>query len=255
MSEFVPVEPDVLVFALASLLYLADLGRLLRTNEVLLVRGTGGAWRAVTPTNGFLFNRRYAVFPKWFDPGSIVLRFRWPGEARDASRPADAFRRDVESIQHALRLPRALCLSLLPTIFIAIPVCYSLPDNRLALLVVLLWIYLQILVLVGWLVRRRKVLGISWKSSLALAVEVIVCIPYAINFHRKVADRAIATDGVDLLRAGGQLLADDRLERLREHLRVALDPWLARQPADSALSGRLIAMREQLQREPPHEPE
>lgn len=255
MTEYFPVEPAVLVFVLAAFLYLTDLGRLLRFNEILLVCSTGKTWLSVTPANGFLFNRRHAVFPRLFDPGSVVLQFRWPVDRTVPSRASAVLACDVENTLRALRLPRVLCLTLLPEIFIAIPVCYNLPDNRLPLLIVLLWIYSQILVLVGWLFLRRQSLGLSWKESFGLAFESVVCIPYAINIHRKVADMAIRTKGVDLLDAGEQFLAADRMNVLRNYLREALDAWLKRQHANSTTSARVTGLQERLQRRPTDESE
>lgn len=248
MLEYVPIDTDVLVILVAALLYLMNLGRLLHINEVLLVCGTGTKWTAVTPADGFLFHRRFAVFPRLFDPGSIVLRFHWPPGSGERPDPGTTFKSDIERTISSLVMPRIVCMALLPEIFLGIPLCYTLPDHHWPLLSVILLIYIQILLLVAWLFLRRRDLELTWSNSVSLAFESIVCLPYAINFHRNVAERALHASSIDVLDAAEHLLEINRLNQLRDYVGGALDDWLERTHSESGISRRLTELRGRLHR-------
>ena len=221
MATYLPISAEALVFILGALLYLTDLGKLLGRNEVLLVCGTVGGWCAITPANGFLFNRRHAVFPRWYDPGTAVLRFRWPVRP-GAERRWESTRKRLDSMW----LPRSVSLVLLPEIFLLIPLAYLHPVNHLSLLTVLLLVYLQALTMVSWLFLSRTRLCIGLKDSILIAFECLVCIPYSINFYRKVAEKVSQHNDADLLDASRNLLDEALHQKLSSNILTMLDDFL-----------------------------
>lgn len=226
MSDYIPIRADVLVLVIGVSFYLIDLAQLLYANEVLLVRGSHSKWFAITPIDGIRFNRRHAVFPRFYDPGSVVIRFVWPtGELDNSSQQLDSIN-DIDARIKTLAVPRIICTLLLPEIFVGIPVAYLLPNNTWPILGLILLIYIQIIALVIWLLFSRRELQLPWKTTALLVFESLVCIPYAINFHRKVAERTIGLSGTDLLETSKCLLAGDRLNELRDHIRIAEDDRL-----------------------------
>ncbi|MEM7610267.1 MAG: hypothetical protein AAF270_01115 [Pseudomonadota bacterium] len=240
MIDYLPVRSDLLVLALGALLYLIDTGRLIASNELLLVDSAGGRFRAVTPDRGFLFSRRYAVFPGLLRPSTLLIRLRWPTPISGASAAAPLIER-MATLVKQLQMPRIICWLLLVEIFVAIPLAYFLTGSDWPLLLVFVIVYLQILGMAVWLMVARKTLGLTLKQSLIIAFESFVCLPYAINFHRKVFEQALHPHRTDPLDAANLLMADADVANLKAHFRRALESYqvVADSPALDAWRTRL----------------
>lgn len=181
---------DILALVVAAALYLTDLGKWLFVNE-LLFAGAVGTRSIVRPGDaGIEIAGRYAHFPLALTPGAIVLRTTWPATATRCAGTADVIDR-LEQCLIRLRVPRVICTLLLPQLFIGIPLLYWL-GNANAAVALLLVIYLQLIILLLWLVCQHRALGLSIWATLGLCFESFVCIPYAPNLHRKLADRMLA---------------------------------------------------------------
>ena len=243
MSEYVPIGLDVLVLPVVAFLYLTDLGRLLFVNEILLVAGTHSKWTAITPADGFFFRRRFAVFPRPYDPGTVIIRLFWPTTSPNCPVQTTNIKQEIDARLKALLVPRAVCAILLPEIFLGVPVAYVLPNNNWPILGIIVVIYIQVLVIVGWLFSSRSELKLTWKESVLLAFESLVCLPYAINFYRKVAEKTICLSGMDVLDTGERLLEADSLRILRDHIRNALDDRLDGEQGAAKSSERLAKLR------------
>ncbi len=239
MLEYLPVRPDVLVFALGLLLYVTDLGRLICSNEILLCGSGSSNWGVVTPKDGFLFSRRFAVFPRPFDPGSMVIALTWPTE-RDAAQ-GEPLRERLAATQSELAYPRFACRLLLPQLFLGLPGAYLLPRNDIPVLLMLLVIYVQILALTVWLFRARRRLALPLRMCLLWAFESLVCIPYAANFHRKVATHLLNRERQDVLETAAVLLPAHAWEKLVVYLRSAIHD---QQPAEDDESSRASALQD-----------
>ena len=97
-------------------------------------------------------------------------------------------------------------------------------------------IYLQILSLVAWLFFSRRKLGLTWKTCLLLAFESLVCIPYAINMHRKIAEKLVPTDVTDALGASGQFIGEDQQLELKRYIQTAVSTRIERSGDTPTLS-------------------
>jgi len=237
--DHLAIHADILVLILGAILYLTDLARLLHTNEVLFVGRASGSWFAMTPANGLRFSRKHAVLARPYDPGTVTIRLMWPSDRT----PPENYRKDLESRLQQLFVPRHFCTLLLPEIFLGIPIAYSLLGNSIITLAVLALIYLQILSLVGWLFFSRKKFQLSWKTCLLLAFESLVCIPYAINMHRKIAEKLVPADVTDALGVSEQLLDDEQQFELKRNVRSVVTTQIERNatstPDLSGLRSRL----------------
>ena len=238
MLDHITIYADILVLTLGAILYLTDLARLLHANEVLLVGHASGHWSALTPDDGLRFNRKHAIFARPYDPTAVTVRLMWPSDKT----PQKDYRRNLESRLKQLFVPRHFCALLLPEIFLGIPIAYSVLGNSVVTLAILAVIYVQILSLVAWLFLSRRKLGLTWKTCLLLAFESLVCIPYAINMHRKLAEKMVPTDVTDALGTGEQLLGEEQQLELKRYVRSAVSTRIERAgdtPALLALQSRL----------------
>ena len=239
MLDHLAIHADILVLILGAILYLTDLARLLHTNEVLFVGRTGRQWYAMTPANGLRFSRKHAVLARPYDPGAITVRMMWPSERT----PPAKYRKNLESRLQQLFIPRHFCMLLLPEIFLGIPIAYSVLGNSAITLAILAVIYLQILTLIAWLFFSRKKFQLSWATCLLLAFESLVCIPYAINMHRKIAEKLVPSDVTDALGVSEQLLDEEQQFELKRNIRSVVTEQIERNtdstPTLSALQSRL----------------
>ncbi len=239
MFDHLAIYADILVLILGAILYLTDLARLLHANEVLFVGRANGTWSALTPANGLRFNRKIALFPRLYDPTVATVRLMWPSDKT----PKKKYKTNLESRLRLLFVPRHFCALLLPEIFLGIPIAYSVLGNSVLTLAILAVIYLQILFVVIWLFISRKKLQLTWKTCLLLAFESLICIPYAINMHRKLAEHLVPADVSDVLGAGEQFLDEEQQLELKRYIRTAVSTQIERAadttPALSALQSRL----------------
>ena len=239
MFDHLAIYADILVLILGATLYLTDLARLLHANEVLFVGRASGNWSARTPDDGLRFNRKYAVLARPYDPTAVTIRLVWPSDRA----PPKNYHEKLESQLKQLVVPRHFCTLLLPEIFVGIPIAYSVLGNSTITLAILAIIYLQILSLVAWLFFSRRKLGLTWRTCLLLAFESLVCIPYAINMHRKIAEKLVPTDVSDALGVSKQLLGNDQQLELKHYVRSIVDTQIERSidssPALLALQSRL----------------
>ncbi|MEO1596015.1 MAG: hypothetical protein AAFS02_12305 [Pseudomonadota bacterium] len=235
MPDYLLLRTDLLVLGLAVTLYLVDSGRLISTRELLLAGTAGGGWRAITPDRGFLFNRRHAVFPGLLDPGTALVRLSWPAAPGDT----DKTRTAVQDLVTQLALPRRLCRVLFLLVFIGLPVAYYVPKDRLALGILFLTVYASVLLLAVWLFIRRRALGLKLGATALLAFEIIVCLPYAPNLHRKLFEKAWHARERDPLAVGAALLSEPAQDTLTEYLKSASDRMTMDAPGLEAWQQRL----------------
>ncbi len=214
MFEYLPIGTDVLVLIVGVLLYLTDLGCLLYANEVVFVGRAESNWAALTPADGIRFSRRSAVLPRLYDPGSVVIRMLWLAKGSEERQVRPDLRESIEQKLRSLLVPRVMCTLLLPQIFLGIPIAYMQANYAWPTFWVIVLIYLQVLVLIVWLLMSRTALQVPWKMTLLLAFESLVCIPYAINFHRKLAARVASMSATNPADVARSLLPEDRLRRL-----------------------------------------
>jgi hypothetical protein len=209
----------LLLVLIAAALYLVDLAKLLYINELVFARGSGGGWSVHLPSTQIEIGRRFVVIARPLDPAVSVFRMAWPTLSLGKDRPAaEAIPNELAGLLRELRLPRLGCTLLLPQIFLGVPVLHVLGGTDLSLLILLI-VYLQVAVLIGWLFVRRGHLRLPWSTCLLIAFESLVCVPYAINLHRKLSERLLpAVVPGDVVEAAALLLDGNAFEDFRRRM-------------------------------------
>lgn len=162
------------------LFFLYDAVMLVYSNELLFVRSPAG-WRAVRP-KGLEVLGKTLYLPSPLMLWQPAIRLAWPLDEGNAA-VIDYARQD----RHA----RAMLALRLPVIVLAGLILVYLP---LALVTVetgpLVWsglamAYLAVLTLLLMVYRLRRQIGLTAKGMLGLAIELLLCPPYAINVVRR----------------------------------------------------------------------
>jgi hypothetical protein len=172
---------EVLLPIGAIAFYVYDSALLLYGNELALERARTG-WRTSAGLPLQIARRRPFV-PNPLVPGALLFRVRWDvelGGPTDAPFDAEALRTTLTSIRALVTLQALLLLVVLP------PTSILLGAGRL-LLAVFVFYYLLTFAVVGILIVKRRTLRVPSRRIAWLALESLLCAPFAANMVRKVA--------------------------------------------------------------------
>jgi hypothetical protein len=231
-----------LLFAVALILYLHDQATRLFANEVLFYRSGRGRWTAKPADRYPEFGRRYLALVRPWRPDTTTIRATWPRLAHSGANRDRTLQVAVSGIEDRLRFLRYQSVPLLLTLFVGLPFAHLLYGSA-ALVVGILLAYLQVLVMLASLLARRAGLGLPWRSLGFVLFESLICIPYAINLYRKVADRLVPADADPIDLAAALLDAADSTV-IRRDLLHSVERRMSL--ADGANQGRLAQYRERL---------
>jgi hypothetical protein len=159
-------------------IYLLDSAMLLSANEFVLER-RGNRWHLLQPMRLELATRRL-VLPNPFTPFRAQLRLHWRREQPQAQKSDVAPQAAADKIG----------VGTLPLLAVLIPggvwIALSMPNP----MVTLGWMalgYLATLSLLGLLYWHRRSVPLTARERWVLALEVLLCIPLALNLVRKVS--------------------------------------------------------------------
>lgn len=200
--------------------YLYDSACLIYHDEVIFSE-CGQKWRGTTGSS-LLMRGRYLFLPNPLTPYVVMFRSRWWMDGR---------RQEAEQmicVRHflwALWPLRAGCLAVWALLLVALPVLFFLEASPLALLALLGMVYASVVAMLSWIYRHRKVMELSGRQILWLALDGLACPPNAINLARKVAmQRGIAGDAFSIADVVLQGSARASLRReLEERIAVTAD--------------------------------
>jgi len=244
MPEWLYVRPEAVLFAVAAALYVHDMATRLFANEIVFCRSGRGAWIAKTATRYPEFGQRYLAVVRPWRPDTTVLRATWPRTVDSDTSGRLLLLDTVADVEDRLRFLRYQCTPLLFTLFLGLP-CAQAFYGPTALLIGIAVVYLQAFVMMGSLVMKRSGLGLPWRSIGFILFESLVCIPYAINLYRKVADRLLPSDA-DPIDFAAALLDAQGAEALRQEILKSIDERMAMANADGAKQERLLKYRDRL---------
>ncbi|MBE1159419.1 hypothetical protein [Dyella acidiphila] len=165
-------------------LYLYDSALLLYHNEIVLI-GAGGSYR-VSAGSGLELGGRHVLLPSPWLPHQPLFRLSWPQQGVYAHEPQSMRNRRVRIGLTAVA-PWVLVLLIL---FGAGLPCVLFVSGRLDVL--LAWITLVYAVIVLALLqvyRHRKALNLSGRAVAAIALDALLCAPFALNIVRKIGLR------------------------------------------------------------------
>jgi hypothetical protein len=244
MPDWLYVRPEAVLFAAAAGLYLHDVAIRLFANEVVICRSGRGAWLAKTAARYPEFGRRYLAVVRPWRPDTTVLRAAWPRAVDSDTSGSRPLPEAIADVEKRLRFLRFQCPPLLFTLFIGLP-CAQAFYGATALLIGIAVVYLQAFVMAGWLVAKRSRLGLPWRSIGFVLFESLVCVPYAINLYRKIADRLVPVDA-DPIDLASALLEPQDAAALRREIVKAIDERMTMANADGAKQERLLTYRDRL---------
>jgi hypothetical protein len=219
-----------LLMAGIAAFYLADSALLLFHDEVVLeARRSGFLVRAGAAME---FRSRHLFLPNPLCPHRPLIRVGWRVDeaAGAAAQP-----------EHWLRFRLAAAALapwtwlLLGLFFVALPAALWFGTQAL-LLGCLATIYLAIIMMLGQLWRRRRMLALSNRALAAIAFDVLLCAPFAINLIRKLSLRQLRPSS---LRAVASRLSPAERAALRAILRPRIQTSLDFLDADAAAAHAL----------------
>ena len=176
--------PMLVVGAIA--LYVFDSAMLLYGNEFVLVRRQG-RWHLAKP--GVLeFSSRRLYIPNPITPHRPQFRLHWKladegeGEAVPAAPSQDEFLKAVSTVGLGV-IPLMLVLAMGPVL---VALGFTSPVYLLAWMAIA---YLDVACLLVLVYRSRAALGLTTKVFGSLALESLLCAPFALNLVRKISER------------------------------------------------------------------
>jgi hypothetical protein len=215
--------------------YLFDAALMLYGNEFVLLRSRAHWYSAGGQVQ--LLGRRLYV-PNPFTPGRMLFRLRWD-QARSAegALDIDGLVRLTRPLRVIVTLQTLILLWLLP------PVSIALGAGNF-LLVLFAAYYLLTLLSTAMLTRRRKALGLTDRHCAFLALEAMLCAPFALNMVRKVALARSAE--VAWLETAESAFAGNEKRQIAECVGVRIEEGLAIEEPGSVRAAQLRTLRDGL---------
>lgn len=177
--------PMLVVGAIA--LYVFDSAMLLYGNEFVLVR-RNGRWHLARP-GALEFSSRRPYIPNPFTPHRPQFRLHWAlsGDGHDGDGvhelpPQDDFLRAISMVGLGV-IPLAVVLAMGPVLLV---LGYTSSIYLLAWMAVA---YLDVVCLLVLVYRSRIALGLATSAFGGLALESLLCAPFALNLVRKISER------------------------------------------------------------------
>ena len=245
MPEWFYIRAEALLFVVAVILYLCDQTTRLFANEILFYRSGRGRWIAKTADRYPEFGGRYLAYVHPWRPDTTIVKVTWPRSDSMGVDRSRALQEAIRAVEDRLRFLRYQSVPLLLTLFIGLP-CAHIFYGPAALLIGIAVAYVQVFVMLGWLLARRRALGLPWRSVGFILFESLICIPYAINLYRKISDRLVPVDAdpIDLAMA---LLDPAACSVLRQDLLQSIEQRMSLAEAGEAKQDRLMKYRARLQ--------
>ena len=170
----------LLMLAIACL-YLYDSALLLFHNEVVFE--TRGRSYVLSTGSEMQLRGKHLFVPNPCCPHRRLARLSWPDGGLADWRPARWSR-----ARPALALIAPWTWLLLGLFFVALPLALAFGTDVL-LLAWLVLTYLSIVAMLAHVYHHRTALGLAPRAVLALAVDVLLCAPFALNIIRKISLR------------------------------------------------------------------
>jgi hypothetical protein len=165
-------------------LYLYDSVLLLYHNEMVLV-GAGRSCR-ISAGSDIELGGRHVFVPSPLLPHRTLFRVSWPQQGNYAgAAQVMRFRR----VRIALAVVAPWVLSLLLLFVVGLPCVLFVSGSATALLVWVVLVYAVILMALVQVYRFRKALNLSRRAVLAIALDSLLCAPFALNIVRKIGLR------------------------------------------------------------------
>jgi hypothetical protein len=199
--------------------YLYDSALLLYHNEIVLVGRRNGC--RVSGGSTFELRGKHVFLPNPFFPHRPLFRLSWPqyGEFSGGAHNVQSRRLTV-----ALSAIAPWMILLLFLFAIALPYTLFVSQSIEALLVWIVAVYTAIIFTLLHVYRHRKALNLSRRAVASIALDALLCAPFALNIVRKIGLRQ-HFDGDLRVVAATRLspqAVDDLAAVLRERIHASL---------------------------------
>jgi hypothetical protein len=179
----IELPPFEVLLPLGALAFYAYDCCLMLFDDETVQHWTGTAWLPQRPTSVVLMRKRLLLLDL-LRPDRMSLRTAT--EPVDLSAPPEALMQAVRPLQIGVQLLAVLLWVVLPTVSLAL-------GAGLALLAVFAAYYAGVVALLVITANRRVALGLSTKTYWAIALDCILCPPFAVNLVRKITLQATHT--------------------------------------------------------------
>lgn len=232
------LHAELALMAAAAGLYLCDSALLLYRDEGLLARAGRGRWQVLFASDRFHLMGRGVFLPNPLLPHRPLFRLDWRFPS-PASRVDDQW-----SARAALYRPLAPAVwGMAAGLFVLLPLgLFRLGEP--ALLAALLVLYASIAAALVWTLIHRARLGVSARRCATLALESLLCPPFALNLVRKLS--AAMSIRADLVQVARALQAPRDWEAARLEFVARLDEEIDAEEEGSARLALLVRSRREL---------
>lgn len=215
-------------------LYLYDSALLLFHNEIVLVgrrRGYG-----VSAGSSLMLAGRHVFLPLPLCPHQPLFRLSWPEAGRFVGEGKTL---RIARVRIALSAMSYWMLLLLVLFAVGLPYVLLVARDPRLLLAWIALVYAVIVTILLYVYRYRKALNLTRRAVMAVALDALLCAPFALNIVRKIGLRQSLN--VDLRVVAKTMLSVDAVNELATMLRQRIHIMLGFIEPDDAQSLALTA--------------
>jgi hypothetical protein len=234
---------EALLMVLVVGLYLYDSAILLFCNEAVLITRGKTQWLAGFGSNRSTFRGKELYLPNPLCPTQALFQLVWQLEG--VVRPSSP---QWSETHQAFRGFSPFVWSLLISMYLLLPIVLFARLGDLMILSVFILIYINVFAIVFKLWRNLGKLGLSHRNCAFMALDMLICPPFAINVIRKLSLRVPVTE--DFALAAQRLLSAADWEVVRFELLERLDSEIACEIEGSPRQAALTLRRASLGFEP-----
>jgi hypothetical protein len=227
---------EALLMALVIGLYLYDSAILLFCNEAVLLAQGKTKWLAGFGSNLTTFRGKELYLPNPLRPTQALFQLAWQLEG--VVLPGS---QQWSETHKAFRGFSPLVWSLLILMYVLLPIVLFARLGDLMILSVFILIYVNVFAIVLKLWLDHEKLGISHRNCAFMALDMLICPPFAINVIRKLSLRVPVTEDFSL--AAQRLLGGADWEVVRFELLTRLDSEIACEIEGSPRQEALVLRR------------
>ena len=220
-------------------LYLYDSVLMLAINEAALIQSGRKRWRVAFGTQNYRLAGREPFLPNPFAPHKRIYRMTWAIESA-AGKHDEAFLASLNEDARFKGFSAPVWLMAI-ALFVLVPAGFFSRLGHDCVLIAMALFYLCALFSLALAYLNRESFGIDGRAFASMAVQSLVCPPFAINLIRKLC--AAQRPRGDLLATASLLLPPGGIELVKAQCRKRLDEQIDLEPEGSARSLAMIDAR------------
>jgi hypothetical protein len=225
--------PEALLVAVLVGLYIYDAGVWLYGNEAVLTVTTRGVWKAGFARRFGTWRGRQLYFPNFVAPWRPAFKLVW-----QYSSPTRSQHESWTDYTQPLGYLGPLVASLFVVLFVVLPPIVLARQGELTVLGLFVVVYLHVIAICGLLWKDRHRLKLTSRQFAALAFELLLCPPFAVNVVRRLS--LSMPVGEDFSLASARLLSPERLRAVQGEMLLRLDDEIAAEAEDSERMRTLV---------------